>query len=414
MEHGTEIKRASSPKFVNKLYPPQSKSIPIHNDHSEAFFNVTDTAKLRVHSATNQLVLFPMNPALDTLASNIKEWGTELGFAHTAITDIELSPHDQHLKDWLANNYHGEMGYMADHGDMRYTPASLVPGTQRIITVRMDYMPPEVETIRVLNNPSQAYISRYALGRDYHKLIRKRLTQLGKRIEEAAAELETQLGYRAFVDSAPVLERALAQKSGQGWIGKNAMLINPKAGSYFFLGELFTNLPLPMDTPYTDMNCGSCTACFSACPTGAIIDNHIVDGRRCISYLTIELKGSIPEEFRKPIGNRIFGCDDCQLCCPWNKFTKTTQEADFTPRHQLDDVTLIELFSWDEKTFLQKTEGTPIRRAGYERWLRNIAVGLGNAPTRPAVIEALKAKQTTESSLVQEHVNWALQQHDSL
>lgn len=345
------------------------------------------------------------------LASDIKQWGAELGFAQIGITDVDLGVHGDRLQAWLEKQYHGEMGYMADHGDKRYRPDHLVPGTLRIITARMDYMAPDVQTLEVLNNPNQAYISRYALGRDYHKLMRKRLTELGKKIQNALKEINGgEHGYRAFVDSAPVLERGLAQKSGQGWIGKNAMLINPKAGSYFFLGELFTDLPLPLDTPYDDMNCGSCTACITECPTGAIVDNHVVDGRKCISYLTIELKDAIPEELRSKMGNRIFGCDDCQLCCPWNKFTKHSQEKDFTPRHNLDTATLLELFAWDEATFLSKTEGTPIRRAGHERWLRNIAVALGNGPKTDEVVEALESKLGSDSELVREHVEWALKQ----
>ncbi|GAA6134775.1 tRNA epoxyqueuosine(34) reductase QueG [Oceaniserpentilla sp. 4NH20-0058] len=344
------------------------------------------------------------------LAQEIKTWGRQLGFAQVGITDIDLKEHGERLQAWLAKNYHGEMAYMADHGDMRYRPEKLHPETYRIITLRMDYMAPEVQTIRVLNNPNQAYISRYALGRDYHKLMRKRITQLGKKIEQAIEGLNITPNMRAFVDSAPVLERGLAQKSGMGWIGKNAMLINPKAGSYFFLGELFTNLPLPIDEPYTDMNCGSCSACIPACPTGAIVDNHIVDGRKCISYLTIELKTAIPVELRSKMGNRIFGCDDCQLCCPWNKFTTPSQEPDFTPRHNLDTATLLELFAWDEKTFLNKTEGTPIRRAGHERWLRNIAVALGNGPYSQEVMQALNEKKDFPSELVQEHVAWAIEQ----
>ena len=345
------------------------------------------------------------------LASDIKQWGAELGFAQIGITDVDLGVHGDRLQAWLEKQYHGEMGYMADHGDKRYRPDHLVPGTLRIITARMDYMAPDVQTIEVLNNPNQAYISRYALGRDYHKLMRKRLTELGKKIQNALKELNGgEHGYRAFVDSAPVLERGLAQKSGQGWIGKNSMLINPKAGSYFFLGELFTDLPLPLDTPYEDMNCGSCTACITECPTGAIVDNHVVDGRKCISYLTIELKDAIPEELRSKMGNRIFGCDDCQLCCPWNKFTKHSQEKDFTPRHNLDTATLLELFAWDEARFLSKTEGTPIRRAGHERWLRNIAVALGNGPKTDEVVGALESKLESDSELVREHVEWALKQ----
>ena len=344
------------------------------------------------------------------LALDIKAWGKALGFQQVGITDVDLQEHGPRLQSWLKKNYHGEMYYMGDHGDKRYRPEKLVPDTLRIITVRMDYMAPDVQTLTVLDNPKQAYISRYALGRDYHKLMRKRLAQLGKKIETHLETLNLKVGYRAFVDSAPVLERGLAQKSGQGWIGKNAMLINPKAGSYFFLGELFTDLPLPVDAPYTDMNCGSCTACIEVCPTGAIVDNHIVDGRKCVSYLTIELKGSIPEDLRPKMGNRIFGCDDCQLFCPWNKFSSPTAEADFTPRHQLDSASLLELFSWDENTFLSKTEGTPIRRAGHERWLRNIAVALGNAPSDPEIQQALQARLSFDSELVQEHIHWALAQ----
>jgi epoxyqueuosine reductase len=347
---------------------------------------------------------------LESLAQSIKDWGKELGFSQVGITDVDLGEHSQHLQEWLKKQYHGEMAYMADHGDKRYRPEKLVPGTLRIITVRMDYMAPDVQTLEILHSPNQAYISRYALGRDYHKLMRKRLTQLGKKIQQAIDKLELSVSYRAFVDSAPVLERGLAQKSGQGWIGKNAMLINPKAGSYFFLGELFTDLPLPIDAPYDDMNCGSCTECITECPTGAIVDNHIVDGRKCISYLTIELKTAIPVALRSKMGNRIFGCDDCQLCCPWNKFTNTTQEKDFTPRHQLDTATLLELFNWDEETFLSKTEGTPIRRAGHERWIRNIAVALGNAPHSTETKIALTDKLEMDSPLVKEHVKWALDQ----
>jgi epoxyqueuosine reductase len=347
---------------------------------------------------------------LESLAHQIKEWGKELGFSQVGITDVDLGEHGLRLQAWLKKQYHGEMAYMADHGDKRYRPDNLVPGTLRILTVRMDYMAPDVQTLEILHNPNQAYISRYALGRDYHKLMRKRLTQLGKKIQQTIDALDISVSYRAFVDSAPVLERGLAQKSGQGWIGKNAMLINPKAGSYFFLGELFTDLPLPIDPPYNDMNCGSCTECITACPTGAIVDNHIVDGRKCISYLTIELKTAIPVELRSKMGNRIFGCDDCQLCCPWNKFTHASKEKDFTPRHQLDTATLLELFDWDEKTFLSKTEGTPIRRAGHERWIRNIAVALGNAPYSPQIKTVLNRKLETDSSLIKEHVEWALEQ----
>tara|TARA_Y100001973_G_scaffold87801_1_gene132245 strand:- start:439 stop:1266 length:828 start_codon:yes stop_codon:yes gene_type:complete len=271
----------------------------------------------------------------------------------------------------------------------------------------MDYLPTETEMAKRLANPDAAYISRYALGRDYHKLIRRRLQQLAERIEQLIGPF----GYRAFVDSAPVMERALATRSGLGWIGKNTMLINRKAGSYFFLGELYTDLPLPIDAPQQTEHCGKCTACLTACPTDAFVDSHVLDARRCISYLTIELKGAIPEDLRKPMGNRVFGCDDCQLVCPWNRFAKATQETDFTPRHNLDQASLVELFRWDEATFLKRTEGSPVRRIGHERWLRNLAVGLGNATSSINVIEALKQRQTHPSALVREHVDWALAQH---
>ncbi|WP_051205952.1 tRNA epoxyqueuosine(34) reductase QueG [Oceanospirillum maris] len=341
------------------------------------------------------------------LAEKIRHWGRELGFQKIGFAAPDLGEHEAHLQKWLKAGYHGEMDYMASHGNMRSRPEELVEGTRTVITARMDYLPADVETTRLLSQGKKAYISRYALGRDYHKLIRKRLTQLAKKIETEIGHY----GYRAFVDSAPVLERALAMRSGLGWIGKNAMAIHPKAGSFFFLGEVLVDLALPIDPSYPKDHCGSCNACQVACPTGAIVDNKVVDGRRCISYLTIELKGSIPTELRSDIGNRIFGCDDCQLVCPWNRFTKPTQESDFTPRHSLDNVDLIDLFMWDEATFLSKTEGTPIRRAGYERWLRNIAVALGNAPSTSDVLTALKSRQQDDSEMVKEHVEWALQQH---
>jgi len=343
-----------------------------------------------------------------TLTGKIRQWARELGFQQVGCADPDLGEHEQHLQDWLAAGFHGEMDYMASHGNKRSRPDELVEGTRTVITARMDYLPADVETTRLLSQGKKAYISRYALGRDYHKLIRKRLTQLAKKIE---AEIGP-YGYRAFVDSAPVLERALALRSGLGWIGKNAMVIHPKAGSFFFLGEVMVDLNLPKDAPYPKDHCGSCNACQIACPTGAIVDNKVVDGSRCSSYLTIELKGSIPEALRPGIGNRIFGCDDCQLVCPWNRFTKTTQEADFTPRHSLDNADLIDLFAWDEATFLSKTEGTPIRRTGYERWLRNIAVALGNAPSTPEVIQALKSRENDKSEMVKEHVEWAQGQHE--
>lgn len=343
---------------------------------------------------------------LARLADLIKTWGRELGFQQVGITDTELSAHESHLDAWLENDYHGEMGFMAKHGSKRTRPAELEPGTQRIISVRMDYLPAEVESTKVLGQPNRAYVSRYALGRDYHKLMRKRLAQLAKKIEQEVGEF----GYRAFVDSAPVMERALAQKAGLGWFGKNAMLLNPKAGSLFFLGELYTDLPLPIDAPFEQEHCGSCSACRTACPTGAIVDDKVVDSRKCISYLTIELHGAIPVKFRRAMGNRIYGCDDCQLVCPFTRFTRMTQEDDFAPRHDLDRATLISLFAWGEAEFLDKTAGSPIRRIGYERWLRNIAIGLGNAPWSEAAEAALWARRAYPSELVREHVAWALEE----
>ena len=264
------------------------------------------------------------------------------------------------------------------------------------------------ETVKILGEPEKAYISRYALGRDYHKLIRKRLTQLGKKIEETTGDH----GYRAFVDSAPIMERPLAQQAGLGWVGKHSLVINRQAGSFFFLGELFTNLPLPVDTPYEDSHCGRCSRCLTQCPTQAIVAPYQVDARRCISYLTIENSGRIPEEFRPMIGNRVFGCDDCQLVCPWNRFSKPTRESDFKPRHSLDDCDLADLFLWTEDQFLERTAGSAIRRAGFECWLRNLAVALGNAPTTDTVTAALQSRRGSPSELVREHVLWALQQHD--
>lgn len=299
------------------------------------------------------------------------------------------------------------MKWMAQHGAMRWQPDQLLPGTQRVISARMDYLPPDDEPEAILADANKAYISRYALGRDYHKLMRKRLAQLAERIN---SEIGTH-NFRALVDSAPVLERGLAQKAGLGWIGKNTMLINSKAGSWFFLGEIYTDLPLPIDAPQITEHCGSCSACIDICPTQAIVGPNRVDARRCISYLTIELSGSIPEEFRKPMGNRIYGCDDCQLVCPWNKFAKLSAEPDFQSRHSLSDIGLIELFGWSEEEFLEKTAGSAIRRIGYERWLRNIAVALGNAPSTSATIAALQARTCDASELVQEHVAWALAQH---
>lgn len=344
---------------------------------------------------------------LTALASSIKDWGRELGFQQVGISGLALGEHEQHLQRWLDAGYHGEMDYMGAHGSKRWRPDELVPGTLRVVSVRMDYLPGDTRMAERLADPNAAYISRYALGRDYHKLVRKRLQQLAERIIAVIGPF----GYRAFVDSAPVLEKAIAEQAGLGWIGKNTLVLNRKAGSYFFLGELFVDLPLPTDPPQASEHCGKCTACLDICPTQAFVGPYQLDARRCISYLTIEYKGSIPEDLRPLIGNRVFGCDDCQLVCPWNRFARPTTERDFSPRHGLDNAELAALFRWDEQEFLAQTEGSPVRRAGYERWLRNLAVGLGNAPTTIAVVEALNARRDHPSALVREHVEWALGRH---
>jgi len=341
------------------------------------------------------------------LAIDIKNWATDLGFQETAITDVDLNTYKSYVDKWIENGFHGKMDYMARNIEKRCNPEKLIPGTIRIITVRMDYAKEIDNSFSKLYETEKAYISRYARGRDYHKLIRKRLQSLAEKIIGTT----NKLGYRAFVDSAPVLERALAEKAGLGWIGKNTMLINKKAGSWFFLGELFTDLPLPLDTPTSD-HCGTCSACIEICPTKAFVKPNLLDASRCISYLTIELRDAIPVEFRKAIGNRVFGCDDCQLICPWNKFTKQSQEHDFLPRHNFDDIDLVTLFAWNKQEFLEKTEGSPIRRIGYDCWKRNIAVALGNAKTSETIVNALRAALSGHSDMVKEHVEWALVQHE--
>jgi epoxyqueuosine reductase len=340
------------------------------------------------------------------LARQIREWAGELGFQALGVADVALGEDERQLQDWLDKGLHGEMEYMARHGTRRSRPEELVPGTLRVISARMDYWPGDAaDADRVLEDPERGYVSRYALGRDYHKLLRRRLQQLAERIEGAVGSF----GYRVFTDSAPVLEKALARNAGLGWIGKHSNLIDTRSGSYFFLGEIYTDLPLPIDAPPPGNYCGTCTRCISACPTAAIVEPYRVDARRCISYLTIELHGAIPEPLREAIGNRIYGCDDCQLVCPWNKFARLAAEPDFRVRHALDDSSLIELFGWDEVTFLQRTEGSAIRRIGWERWLRNIAVALGNGPASSEAIAALQARAAHPSELVREHVAWALQ-----
>ena len=347
-----------------------------------------------------------LTPDYKQLALDIKRWGLELGFDEVGITDIDLSKHEAQLQRWLDLGYHGEMEYMAAHGMKRARPAELVPGTVRVISVKMNYLPPDASFAKSLKNNNKAYISRYALGRDYHKLMRNRIKQLGQKIEQHV----DQLGFRPFVDSAPVLERQLAEKAGLGWRGKHSLLINKEAGSWFFLGELFVDIPLPIDKPNEFEGCGKCVACITLCPTGAIVEPYVVDARKCISYLTIELQGSIPEQYRPLLGNRVYGCDDCQLVCPWNRYGQITDETDFHPRKQLKDKDLLELFSWDEATFLKNTEGSPIRRIGHERWRRNIAVGLGNAHFSQTIVDALTTTRTQSSAMVIEHIDWALQQ----
>ncbi len=349
-------------------------------------------------------------PDYARLAADIKRWGAELGFQQIGIAATGLGEDETHLLDWLAAGRHGEMDYMARHGVKRSRPAELHSGTLRVISARMDYDPPHArDAWEVLEDASLGYISRYALGRDYHKLLRTRLQKLADRI---AAEIGT-FGYRAFVDSAPVLEKALARNAGLGWIGKHTNLINKQAGSWFFLGELYTDLPLPTDDAASD-HCGTCARCIEVCPTQAILGPQQLDARRCIAYLTIELRGSIPPDLRPLVGNRIYGCDDCQLVCPWNKFAQKSAEPDFIARHSLDTSSLIDLFAWSEDEFLARTQGSAIRRIGYEQWLRNIAVALGNAPAHPEIAESLQTRADHPSALVREHVAWALQKQNSM
>jgi epoxyqueuosine reductase len=342
-----------------------------------------------------------MDPA--GLAAQIKAWGRELGFGKLGIAAVDLPQDEQHLLDWLAAGRHGEMHYMQRHGARRARPAELVPGTVRVVSARMDYLPRGADPDAVLADATLGYVSRYALGRDYHKVLRTRLARLAERIAAVAGSA----GYRAFTDSAPVLEKALARDAGLGWIGKHTNLLDRHDGSWFFLGEVFTDLPLPVDPPVS-AHCGSCTACLDVCPTRAIVAPYELDARRCISYLTIELDGPIPEEFRAAMGNRIYGCDDCQLVCPWNRYAKLATEPDFAPRHGLDAPRLTELFAWSEADFLERTAGSAIRRIGHVRWLRNIAIALGNAPAGEQRDAALGARLGHPSEVVREAVRWAL------
>jgi len=358
----------------------------------------------------------PVQPDLHALAQAIKAWGRELGFADVRIADIDLADQEAGLQAWLDAGHHGEMDYMASHGMKRARPAELVPGTVRVVSVRMDYLPIDTpadwrarERLRQ-DDPQAAVVSLYARGRDYHKVLRNRLQQLAERIRGAVGDY----GYRVFTDSAPVMELPLAQKAGLGWRGKHTLLLSRTAGSTFFIGEILVDLPLPVDAP-TDAHCGQCSACIEACPTGAILGPGRLDARRCISYLTIELKGSIPEDLRPLIGNRIYGCDDCQLVCPWNKFAQRATVPDFDERNGLGSASMVELFGWSEEDFNRRLEGSPIRRIGHERWLRNLAVGLGNAaavtPGNEDIVTALRARAAHPSALVREHVAWALARH---
>ncbi|QCO67950.1 tRNA epoxyqueuosine(34) reductase QueG [Luteimonas yindakuii] len=351
----------------------------------------------------------PRTPDVDAtaLAAHIRELARDAGFQRMGISGIELGEDEAHLRSWLAEGLYGTMDWMARHGERRARPAELVPGTLRVISVGLDYgRDDHAESWRTLADGRRAYVARYALGRDYHKLMRNRLQKLADRV----AELVGPFGHRVFVDSAPVLERALARNAGLGWIGKHTCLIDRDGGSWFFLGEIYVDLPLPVDPPAT-AHCGTCTRCIDICPTGAIVAPQRLDARRCISYLTIEHDGAIPEPLRAPIGNRIFGCDDCQLVCPWNKFARRHDEPDFRARNNLDTATLAELFAWTEEEFLQRTEGSAIRRSGHRRWLRNIAVALGNAPTTAETLDALRSRKDSGDALVDEHVDWALRRH---
>ena len=344
---------------------------------------------------------------LENLAHKIKSWGASFGFQQVSIVEPDLTEASDHLHEWLAKGFQGSMDWMNEHGDKRYVVNKLVDHTVRVISVRMDYLT-DTKMIAVLKDDNKAYISRYALGRDYHKVIRKRLAALIKKIEAEIPELN--LIQRPFVDSAPVMEKPIAEQAGLGWIGKHTLLLNESVGSWFFLGEIYTSLKLPVDAQKQENKCGKCRACLTVCPTDAFPEPYVLDARRCISYLTIESKEAIPEELRPLMGNRVFGCDDCQIRCPWNRFASASQEDDFKPRHNLDDPSLVTLFNWEPDEFLDKTEGSPIRRIGHERWLRNLAVGLGNASGSQDILNELEAKSNHPSALVREHVQWAIEQ----
>ena len=345
---------------------------------------------------------------LKIFAQQLQTWGQELGFQQLGVSDIDLSASEERLHEWLAADYHGDMAWMASHGSKRSRPDELETGTRSVISVRMDYLPPEAaDAEMVLNHPNLAYVSRYALGRDYHKVMRSKLKQLAQKMQQYIGEF----GFRVFVDSAPVLEKPIAVKAGLGWMGKHTNLLTREAGSWFFLGELYTDLELPVSKPVEE-HCGSCTACIDVCPTQAIVAPYVLDSRRCISYLTIELDGVIPVEFRAAMGNRIYGCDDCQLICPWNRFSQNSIEKDYIVRHGLDSEYLLNLFEWPEHEFLDKMQGSAIRRIGYQRWQRNLAVALGNAPANQTIIAALTARRDSSDEVVKIHIDWALSQQN--
>lgn len=340
------------------------------------------------------------------LKTRIQSWAQAAGFQEIGITNLDLADQEPHLTAWLEQGFQGEMGYLERNLQKRLHPDELHPGTIRIISARMDYFKNDTQPIAVLERPELGYVSRYALGRDYHKTLRRRLARLGQQISAAGADIDHH--FRAFTDSAPVLEKALAEKAGLGWIGKHTLVLNREAGSWFFLGEIFTNLPLPVDLPTTEDHCGNCRACMTVCPTDAIIAPRKLDARRCISYLTIEHKGPIPAELRPAMGNRIYGCDDCQLYCPWNRDAGNAEEVDFEPRQGLESSDLLSLFAWTEAEFLQRTEGSAIRRINYEQWQRNLAVAIGNGPVSEGAVQALRARRPDASILVAEHIDWAL------
>ncbi len=342
-----------------------------------------------------------------SLATRIKGWANALGFQQVGFSGIDLAADEARLLEWLAAGRHGQMQWMQRHGSMRSHPEQLVPGTVSVISVRMDYWPQTgMDAQQVLDDPCLAYVSRYALGRDYHKLLRTRLQKLADKIQDQIGPFN----YRAFSDSAPVMEKPLARNAGLGWLGKHTNLINRSAGSWFFLAELYTDIPLPEGHQEAD-HCGTCDACIKVCPTAAITAPYQLDARRCLSYLSIEFAGVIPEPLRRPMGNRIYGCDDCQLVCPWNRFARTSAEKDFNPRHGLDSATLVDLFAWTKSEFNQRLQGSAIRRIGHERLMRNIAIALGNAPTTDAVLAALRSRCDGTSALIREHVRWALHEH---